>query len=960
MMAIFLPSPALALTPADYLGTAVSFGVLGNTPGITNTGITVLDGSAGSEIGIAPAASITNSGTLTTGVVHLNDATSISAQQDLSSGLSVLSALPTTKPDPGVELGGQILLPGVYSHGTFGITTTLTLDGGGDPNAIFVFQSASTLITADSIASKILLTNMAQSCNIYWTVGSSATLGTGSTFVGHVLAATSITAKTGASISGQLLARDGTVTLDSNHITNQSCVTPTTRSVTYASNSADLGSVPIDIASPYFDGNIVTALSNSGLLSKVGYLFSSWNTIANGSGTAVAVGATFSILADTTLFAQWSLVPPPPPPPLSDHTVTFLSNDPLNPFASTQTASSPTALTLNSFTRDGYRFTTWNSTSDGSGINVTDGIVFAFAANLTLYGRWIAVDPTPVVVPIPTPTPTPTFVPTPTPTPTAIPTISEIPLATEPPDFTPTPTPVPIPSIELVFEATPTPPESVRTPVVENSPAEKIVIVSQATPMPSASPTDVAVTTIKNVVAIIPIYDPLSEPKKTSNSIVAAFAALSVLAAGGAGMLGGNGARIATVAGGSAQQGFLAQLGRANLIGMGAKLGRGDQSRLWKSPLTAKLDGAFVASSSRVSGVSPLLSAVISNGNYLRAMIGSFALLLYPLAIATGFFASASIHQKALPPTIFFLLATMFLGIVDSLAGLIAFFAFLSSVALAGNISGLTEVLTLTGVSLICFSPVLLAGEFRPLRRQLTDHNSYWERATDYALATVLTGWVVEKMIEGLPGLSKLALPIASHGREIGMWAAGFVALRLIGEDIANQLFPSRITALEPTFKNRTLLQNSGTIVAKIVLFTLVSGQFIGFNWGLAVGAMMFALPLLLTHVSNRLPKKKFMSKWMPKGALEIVLMTTIGTTLALFLGKHLHQPKTFIILTFVLLGIPGLVISVLHLFVDEESETLTWRSRKYGDTLYRFASVFVLVGLVYTVFGGDIVGLVS
>ena len=147
-------------------------------------------------------------------------------------------------------MGGQTLTAGVYSNGTFGITTTLTLDGGGDPNAIFVFQSAATLITADGGASKVLLTNQAQACNVYWTVGSAATLGTSSIFAGHVLGIATITAKTGANIEGQLLSRDAAVTLDTNTITNNNCaaaVVPApaiTYRVTYDGNTSNGGLFP--------------------------------------------------------------------------------------------------------------------------------------------------------------------------------------------------------------------------------------------------------------------------------------------------------------------------------------------------------------------------------------------------------------------------------------------------------------------------------------------------------------------------------------------------------------------------------------------------------------------------------------------------------------------------------------------------------------------------------------------
>ena len=131
------------------------------------------------------------------------------------------------------DLGGQTLVTGVYnSASSLGLTGTLTLDAAGDPNAVFVFQAGSSLTTASG--SQVSLINGAQACNVYWQVGSSATLGTGSTFRGTVIALTDITVTTGATVDGRVLARNGAVTLDTNTISRSTCSGPTVAS--YAAN----------------------------------------------------------------------------------------------------------------------------------------------------------------------------------------------------------------------------------------------------------------------------------------------------------------------------------------------------------------------------------------------------------------------------------------------------------------------------------------------------------------------------------------------------------------------------------------------------------------------------------------------------------------------------------------------------------------------------------------------------
>jgi hypothetical protein len=209
---LLLPLTIVDAATTPTLGAAEGFAVLAGST-VTNTGVSTIIG----DLGVSPGTAITGfpPGTVS-GSIHSADTLTSNAQADLTTAYNNAAGQASTA-TVSTDLGGQTLAPGVYnSASTLGITGTLTLDGQGDTNSVFIFQAGSALTTASN--SQVVLINGAQARNVFWQVGSSATIGTNSAFVGTILAYASITVNTGATVNGRVLACTGAVTLDSNNI----------------------------------------------------------------------------------------------------------------------------------------------------------------------------------------------------------------------------------------------------------------------------------------------------------------------------------------------------------------------------------------------------------------------------------------------------------------------------------------------------------------------------------------------------------------------------------------------------------------------------------------------------------------------------------------------------------------------------------------------------------------------
>jgi hypothetical protein len=223
MAIAFAAIPAAAQAAPVNLATVGPFVVLGGST-VTNTGPSVLNG----DLGVAPGTSLVGFGlpSVVNGATHDNDAVADQAQADLTVAYDVAAGQPVAPANDltGTNLGNRVLTAGAYRYTSSAqLTGPLTLDAQGDPNAQFVFEIAAELTTAP--ASSVVLVNGASPCNVFWQVGSSATLDTTTAFQGNLMALTSISLNNGASVIGRVLARNGQISLINNVLDGSLCGT---------------------------------------------------------------------------------------------------------------------------------------------------------------------------------------------------------------------------------------------------------------------------------------------------------------------------------------------------------------------------------------------------------------------------------------------------------------------------------------------------------------------------------------------------------------------------------------------------------------------------------------------------------------------------------------------------------------------------------------------------------------
>jgi hypothetical protein len=348
---------------------------------------------------------------------------------------------------------------------------------------------------------------------------------------------------------------------------------------------------------------------------------------------------------------------------------------------------------------------------------------------------------------------------------------------------------------------------------------------------------------------------------------------------------------------------------------------------------------------------SPLLVRTIQDGNTLRAIFGSWYLLLLPIALGLGLSASIDVSGNALPPAVGIIIAVMAIAVFDAFSGFIAGSIFFCATLLTGHLGSRSELLTTLGVLVLFFAPALLASSFRPFRRDIKNGDDLWERLTDLALGTLLTYWVITKMVGAMNGLARLELPITNYAHELGLYAAVLLVLRFALEEVTTRLYPVRLEILHVEISERDIHQKIISLEFKIFFFVMLARPFVGYNLQLLLGAIIFAIPAITgLALEDGLPKKKL---YLPKGAFKTIVMIFVMAFISKAIEGSFSNPETFLKWNFVVMALPGFALHYLDAITD--SPGTEWRNSPAGRLTYRLGGVIIFFLMVLMVRGVDL-----
>jgi hypothetical protein len=373
----------------------------------------------------------------------------------------------------------------------------------------------------------------------------------------------------------------------------------------------------------------------------------------------------------------------------------------------------------------------------------------------------------------------------------------------------------------------------------------------------------------------------------------------------------------------------------------------GDKLSWFRSKWLTFLDKLTHDLSLLLAPISPLLSKVVNDGAYLRAMLGSTTLLLPIAGVGIAIAAIVDNGGLLITPTWYLMLAIALLGVLDAFAGFSAALVFvLGSIVVAGQLPDMSQIRTLMGVMIIAIGPAMLATAFRTLRKSpARDADAWWERLVDLAIAPLMAGWSVMTMVSVMPAISGLTLNVANHVTDFGIAIAIAAVFRVLLEEGAARYFPARLNKINPTeVPDSPLIQKASALLVRYGIWVVLSGAIVGFGWQAFVGSALFLLPAVIGWYQDRFPNVPWLWRVLPTGVPGLAFTILVASGTSILLATWLGATPAFAELSFVLLPLPLLVLSILSMFGREGATEDEERPGKRNRMVYRIGGIVMLL----------------
>lgn len=370
------------------------------------------------------------------------------------------------------------------------------------------------------------------------------------------------------------------------------------------------------------------------------------------------------------------------------------------------------------------------------------------------------------------------------------------------------------------------------------------------------------------------------------------------------------------------------------------------------------LDSRTVKATHWTTQFSPVLSRIINDGSYLRAMVGSLMGILYIVAIGVGALAvSPGAESMALSGSVALLTAIVVFGAFDALAGILGMTAFTIATLMQYPITGLADVRYLLAVFISGFAPIILSTTFRKIRRpHMESAMDVWERIVDVFMIAFVASLTTLSLIGGIAAYAGASVPLAENANTIVVLVTAVALLRIILEELAARGFAARLDRINPTeVAGPPMVQQWVSLVFKYTVLVVMIGDMVGWGWWLWLGSFVMFVPGIIGMTFSDLPKSKLLSQIIPGGLAALLFATLLSGWSSDLVGAFFGESEVYGQLSFLLVPLPVIITAIIGMFADGSEK---WYVERKLTWVYLIGGVGVFVSTVLaTDFFGQIFG---